>query len=139
MYDVVLHHTLTGRTMRIGRNELKVMKLLNREGDAKMRYGNLRNRFKEDHDSENYRSIPLSRALYSLTEKGLVMKYARVTEGLKWEFDDRRAEDSDGSEAVLLKTRYDGKMSREEVNNLPDVELLLGLTEKGREELEERL
>ncbi|KXA98650.1 hypothetical protein AKJ39_01245 [candidate division MSBL1 archaeon SCGC-AAA259J03] len=130
---------LTERTMRIGKNELEVMKFLNREADAKMRYNDLRSEFKQDHDSENYRSHALSRVLYSLTEKGLVMKYARVTEGPKWEFDDRRAEDSDGSEAVLLKAWYDGRMDLKETNNLPSVELLLGLTEKGKEELEERL
>lgn len=113
--------------MRIGKNELEIMRLLDEsEGMEK-------DTLRENINPNEISKDALSRALYSLTRKNLVAKYAQISEGmLDWEFVSW-TKDRYGNDAVLMKKPYDGKMSRG-----PITKILLGLTEKGREELRKR-
>lgn len=125
--------------MRIGKNELEIMELLKSEENHKMAFKALKAKFKQDCERENYRSKALSRALYSLTKKELVMKYAQISDRHDWEFD-KVIIDSNGNRAMLMRKPYDGKMPKKMLgrSSIPDTKLLLGLTEKGKRELEKR-
>lgn len=113
--------------MRIGRDELEVMGLL--DEDDGLKKDRLRERFNPDGD----KTVRLSQVLRSLTEKELIAKYAQISTGrLDWEHDSW-GKDRFGNDAVLMKKTYDGKMSKG-----PVTKIYLGLTERGRKELRKR-
>ncbi|KXA89194.1 hypothetical protein AKJ61_03385 [candidate division MSBL1 archaeon SCGC-AAA259B11] len=113
--------------MRIGKNELKIMELLD-EADGLER-GSLKNKF----TLLGNRVTRFSEALKTLTEKELIAKYAQIeVEKRGWSFDSW-TKDEDGNFAVLAKKLYDGKMAKG-----PKTRIYLELTEKGRKELRKR-
>lgn len=117
--------------MRIGKNELEIMKILNQSG-SREKYGVLKEKFDPSCKSK-YKKITLSRALRSLTEKNLLMVYAVIENWGSWEY--HGAEFNEFGEMVpVMKKPYDGKMSSE-----PPVEMYIGLTRKGEKELQKRL
>lgn len=121
--------------MRIGKNELEIMRILDGSERGRMRRKVLKYEFKPDCNNQNYKTKAFSRALHSLTEKGLVMTYAEIGEGGPWKFDGW-GRDSYGNEVMLMRKPYDGKMK---YPYTPHITMCIGLTEKGELELQKRL
>lgn len=124
--------------MRIGKNELRILKLLAGKENGEYVRG-LRYLFDVDADSQNYERKAFSRAVNSLAEKGLIAKYVLVVEGpLGWSEDgftkvtwgkDRRCH------AIKFKKEED-LLSKP--RGTPPIQIRIGLTERGKEELNER-
>ncbi|KXA99445.1 hypothetical protein AKJ41_05410 [candidate division MSBL1 archaeon SCGC-AAA259O05] len=113
--------------MRIGKNELEIMRLLGE--NKRMEKDALR----ENISSSGIGKRALSRALYSLARKSLIAMYAQISEGIRgWRFASW-TKDQYGNDAMLMKKPYDGKMGKR-----PVTKVFLGLTERGEKELQKR-
>lgn len=118
--------------MRIGKNELEIMKALSQSG-GRAKFETLKEGFNPSCGNKSYKEKALSRALHSLTEKDLVMIYAVVEDWGSWEF--HGLENNEFGRAVpVMKKPYDGRVGHE-----PPVEMYIGLTREGEEELQKRL
>lgn len=114
----------TGEIIKIGKNELQILKMLDENPRPKRE-------LREGFHPEGDRTVALSRALGSLSRKGLIMKYAKIDIYDEWEIHGEK----------LFRQPYQphesGDLHKSKLRG-PLVDVFLGLSRKGLRELRKR-
>lgn len=114
----------TEEITRIGKNEFQILKMLDENPKTKRE-------LREEFHPEGDKTVALSRALSSLSRKGLIMKYAKIDPYDEWKIHGEK----------LFRQPYQphefGDLHKSELKG-PRVDVFLGLSRKGIRELRER-